>query len=260
MNFHFVFLILLWSCFSFAKNCDQIHASASPTVFSKVFRQAQKLNPVRFHAEPQSTTELYLHLKSEEWVYAPIPLREVPHLRPVPLELAQHLQSEYSKNFDLAELSPTELSQFYVNALRGLYSRLVTDVKLEKVKASTAASFDGLETFAAAMADVLSFSKDLRDRDLAPEVAREWVQKGVTNFPWAQAFALVRTWKSETKSPFFIRREFYDWLAQRENLELNGGQVEKVVEALDREDLNSKPICCATACFNCPNNRARLHR
>lgn len=260
MNFRFVFLLLFWPCISFAKNCDQIHASTAPTAFSKVFRQAQKLNPVQFRSEPQSATNLYLQLKSEEWAYAPIPLREVPHLRPVPTELAQHLQSEYSKKFDLAELSPVELSQFYVNALRGLYSRLVTDVKLEKVKDSTAASFDGLETFAAAMADALYFSKDLRDRDLAPEAAREWVQKGVTDFPWAQAFALVRVWKSETKSSFFIRREFYDWLAQRGDLELNGVQVEKIVEALDREDLNGKPICCATACFNCPNNRARLHR
>lgn len=247
-----------------AKTCHLIHANEELlSSLTKLIRQATRLNPDLFHREiPKDVASLYLALKVEEWKYGSIPLREVPKLLPLPASLVEHLKVEFQKSHDLEAANNEALTRFYINALRGLYSRAAEEVKTSIVRKYTTEEFSDIEHFALGVIESYWAPKDLKNRELSPEMAAELLRVEI-QFPWEKAFALVRAWEKEkAASRFFSRRDFHQWIETRKELEVSVHDLDRIIRALEIVDVNRIPICCASnpGCAACPQNRRSLRR
>lgn len=195
---------------------------------------------------------LYLSLKAEEWRYHPIPLREVPRYLPLPESLREKLIEDHSEKFNVRDLSPEDLSRFYVNWLRSQYVQAANQLKAQELR--HLAGGRQIEFSTVLLEQLISY-KNLNDRELSPAVATELLRlKQWRQFPWTRALDLVEAF--EAHGVPFSRNNFLSW-AEAQSHGLSSREIDVIVHALDRSRSKRSPLCCLAnpGCHDCPTNR-----
>lgn len=231
----------------------------------KFLRQIDQLNPLLLEdfAEAPTFESLFLLLKNEEWKYAAIPHSAIPKLKPLPLILKLHLQHEFGHSHDLLIDDEVEMTRFYVNSLRGLYSRLGEALRTSRVQSRFSDPLNFSERhILESVYDSFWTPQKFSDPALSPESARllfeatEWL-----TFNWVQAREFAKIWP-----PFatYSMREFYSWLSSQPQLEglLSDKDLDRLAKGFDRVSYSQAPICCASTpgCHLCPLNRRTLKK
>lgn len=222
----------------------------------KIFRQIEELNPALKPAQDDGFTEIYLILKSEEWKYGAIPLDAPPRLKPLPTELIQHLSETFSNEYvvDVADLNT--FTQFYLNSLRGIYSRAVRLYKDEFIASVAGQLNNDQKQMALTFFDLTFAPKHLDDRELPPETAARLLRdQPWRHIDWPKMMTAAKQWVAS--SPEWTQRAFYRWLTGHQDLGFSAEDSAFFARAVDQASLASRSICCLSegGCVDCPANR-----
>lgn len=235
---------------------------SSEQTATKFFQQLNKLNPFVFDKPVSDLVSLYLFVKEEEWIYAAIPIDKPPRLKPLTQDLKNHLIREFSGSHRLDLNNDEEMTRFYANGLRGIYSRIGDTIRATRVKAkfTTTLSHNEQVVFESLLSGFW-FPKRLQDQELSPEYARRiLLDDAWSDYSWEVAREVLREWDA-TGLPF-TRRDFQHWWSQKFEVQgrLSRSEVERLAAAIDLADYSRHPICCVSrpGCYDCPLNRRTL--
>jgi hypothetical protein len=223
----------------------------------KIYRQIQELNPELNPPVDADFASIYLTLKKEEWKYGAIPIDAPFRLKPIPAELIQHISDRFSNAYSVEVGDLETFTNFYLNALRNIYSRVS---RLYKDEFIASVAGPNLSTEQKQMAltffDLSIAPKRLDDREMSPAMAAGFLREQPwKQINWSKMMTVSNQWIAS--SPEWTRRAFYRWLAQHPELGLSQDEAEFFGRAVDQAELTNRTLCCVSepGCVDCPLNR-----
>jgi hypothetical protein len=246
--------ILIWLLTSHApawpSTCEAGLVNSQQSV---VLKQIAQLNPKL--NEPNRTenwADLYVALKKEEQIYAAGGLLNS--------ALKSIILANQSKRYEVQNLNPNELRQFYINALRSLYVRVAafwTHDELLRINGQPL--HQDIERVAGRILESTSSPWSLKDRELSAEAAADFFKNQPwQQLPWRQLLNFIEAWKKHSPYEFSYSEFSNFWDLNAEKFGLDISIFSRLQSALSGHE--SSLFCCLSepGCTNCPHNRRWL--